>query len=291
MNETLKIFGWIYVKRTCNAHTLDTNHASSSFCSQNVLTQIIQQKKKRKHKVAICYVKSGDITLRLSWLFPAETGTEGAGICGSELWEGHGTGRLVITFHCSPWGQSERRGHRRHDDKTRRRGITQSAGAALLPRILQPDAGTQSAKRHERSASVKYHYGFVRWEGNRRMFVVYRLVSTDCMCGLDLSGFLYMARPERKEKHICQLVGVLSPTEPTFKKTLLFSPSQRVGLHGFPVKTRTVELLASYMLHMCAPLHLVVELRETFSSFDIYMRLIKLHSLFSHVQSGVTWLH
>lgn len=48
---------------------------------------------------------------------------------------------------------------------------------------------------------------------------------------------------------------------------------------------------ASYTLHMCCPLHLVVKLRGTFSSFDIYMYLIKLHRVFSHVRSSVTgWI-
>lgn len=135
-------------------------------------------------------LQSDAITSSSSWLFPAETGTDGTGICESEPWEGHGTGRLVITFLCSvrseraPWSpKTWRQNTQTRDCRVCRRSSSSSHPAAK--RSSRPGRGHAVSK-----TSVKYDYGFVRWEGNRRIFAVYRLVSTDCMCGLDLSGCL-----------------------------------------------------------------------------------------------------
>lgn len=93
------------------------------------------------------------------------------------------------------WGQRERapwppdtwRQKHRH-------GITESAGTALLPEpssqtCSRPDRGYVVSKTASKAVLRKISLWLVRWEGERRMFVVSRWVSTDYMCGLALSGF------------------------------------------------------------------------------------------------------
>lgn len=93
------------------------------------------------------------------------------------------------------WGQRERAPWPPDSwRQTHRRGITESAGTALLlePRSQTcslPDRGYVVSKMASKAIICKISLWLVRWEGERRMFVVSCLVSTDYMCGLDLSGF------------------------------------------------------------------------------------------------------
>lgn len=124
-------------------------------------------------------------------------GTDGAGICAASL--------LVRPRHRLPCYYLPLRsevseweppaGRQTHDDKHADARITEFAGAALLPRAggqthgWAPTVGTQSAKRHQKAVIRKISLWLVRWEVQRRMFVVSRAVTTDYMCGPALSGF------------------------------------------------------------------------------------------------------
>lgn len=87
--------------------------------------------------------------------------------------------------------------------QTHRRRITEFAGTALLPEPSSqtygwPDRGYAVSKTASKAMIRKISLWLVRWEGQRRMFVVSRVVSTDYMCGLDLSGFWQKLWPEMR---------------------------------------------------------------------------------------------
>lgn len=129
-------------------------------------------------------------------------GTDGAGICAAGL--------LVRTRHRLPCYYLPLRSEvsewelpRPADAwrQTHRRRITEFAGAALLPEAGSqtyswPDRGHAVSKTPSKAMIRKISLWLVRWEVQRRMFVVSRVVTTDYMCGLALSGFWQKLRPE-----------------------------------------------------------------------------------------------
>lgn len=94
-----------------------------------------------------------------------------------------GSGRLVITFHYTVRSGKERETERERAPRppdtwrqTHRRGITESAGTALLPEpsgqtCSRPDRGYLVSKTASKAVLRKISLWLVRWEGDRRMFV------------------------------------------------------------------------------------------------------------------------
>lgn len=138
-----------------------------------------------------------------SWQLPAESeGTDEVGICAAGL--------LVRPRHRLPCYYLPLRNEvsewelpRPADAwrQTHRRRITEFAGAALLPGASSqtyswPDRGHAVSKTPSKAMIRKISLWLVRWEVQRRMFVVSRVVTTDYMCGLALSGFWQKLWPE-----------------------------------------------------------------------------------------------
>lgn len=111
------------------------------------------------------------------------------------------------------WGQSERAPWPADTwRQTHRRGITKFAGTALLLEPISqtyswPDRGYTVSKTASKAILRKISLWLVRWEEQRRMFVVSRVVSTDYMCGLDLSGFWQELWPKM---HLPSCLGSLT---------------------------------------------------------------------------------
>ena len=94
------------------------------------------------------------------------------------------------------WRQTHRRG-----------GITESAGAALLaePRsqtCSRPDRRYTVSRMASKAVLRKISLWLVRRGEEGSLFVVSRWVSTDYMCGLDLSGFGSELRPRKASANV-----------------------------------------------------------------------------------------
>lgn len=223
-------------------------------------------------------------------------GADRTGICGT-----NSGGPLVRPRHRPPCHylplHSDASGHQTHDNKhiDRDHQVCRHSTSSWTqePGMQSAWPWVRSQQKASKAVLRKISLWLVRGEEERRMFVVSRLESIDCMCGLYLSrsgyellqknkknlqtfGFgIFWHHLEKRENGKMSSCSALTTTCPKWQ------------LRPFLVKFIVCSYMHMCTLHQCSALHLVVELRETFSCFDIYMHLIKRQRLFSHVESGV----
>lgn len=131
----------------------------------------------------------------LSWQGAKGT-DEGWNLCGEPSGKASAPAALLLPS-TTQWGQrvGAAAGRQTHDDKHIDARITGFAGAALLPPASSQthgwaDRGHAVSKTPSKAVIRKISLWLVRWEVQRRMFVVSRVVTTDYMCGPGFIGFL-----------------------------------------------------------------------------------------------------